>query len=269
MRSGIGNSASDPFYVSNVSPGGVTPPALTPGDPGYVVASQPTASALNAQVVGNVAGGAASAGNPLKFGGVFNSTLPTYTNGNQTETQTGARGEIIMRLGGAFATGADGVTNSIIHATGQNQTVALASYAGYYFNGTTWDRMRGDTIGIYVVARPGADAGAGIVPTTTVAQTSLLVKAAAGNLFSASMTAGATAGFFIAYNAASAPAPAAALTAGLILAAVPVATGGFASIGGNPIPDRFGIGIVLLFSTSTTTYTVPANPALHMRATAV
>jgi hypothetical protein len=90
-------------------------------------------------------------------------------------------------------------------------------------------------------------------------------KASAGNLYGASMVASTTAGFLIAYNAATIPASGAALTAAQVLYVVPVVANGFASIGGNIIPDRFSNGIVLLFSTSTTTYTVPAALALHMR----
>lgn len=112
---------------------------------------------------------------------------------------------------------------------------------------------------------PSGAAGAAITPVVASAASALVVKASAGNLYGASMTAGATAGFFIAYNAAAAPAGGAALTAAQILAVVPVAANGFASIGDFSVPDRFSTGIVLLFSTATTTYTVPANAALHMR----
>lgn len=112
---------------------------------------------------------------------------------------------------------------------------------------------------------PATASANAITPVVASAASSLVVKASAGNLYGASMTAGATAGFLIAYNAAAAPAGGASLTAALILAAVPVAANGAASIGDFQIPDRFTTGIVLLFSTSTTTYTVPANVALHMR----
>lgn len=116
---------------------------------------------------------------------------------------------------------------------------------------------------------PAGGAAYAITPQTTVNNSALQAKASAGNLYGASMTAGATAGFLIAYNSATVPTGGAALTAALILAAVPVAANGFASIGGTPYPDRFSAGIVLLFSTSTTTYTVPTNLALHMRAAVV
>lgn len=107
-----------------------------------------------------------------------------------------------------------------------------------------------------------------IVPIVTSAASGLVVAAQAANFYSGSMVAGITAGFFIAYNATAVPAPG-ALTAGLILGVVPVAANGFASFDNSTIPDRFGVGVVLLFSTVTTAYTVPATPALHIRGKAV
>lgn len=45
------------------------------------------ASALNAQVVGNVASGSADSGNAVKVGGVFNSSFPTLTTGQRGDIQ--------------------------------------------------------------------------------------------------------------------------------------------------------------------------------------
>jgi len=112
---------------------------------------------------------------------------------------------------------------------------------------------------------PTSTAAASITPVTIVDATGLLVKAAPGNLYGASMTAGAAAGFFLAYNATAIPAPGATLTQTLILYDQPVAANGYASIGDAAMPDRFGVGIVLLFSTTKATYTAPASPALHIR----
>jgi len=118
-------------------------------------------------------------------------------------------------------------------------------------------------------AGPSAAAASAIVPAVAQAATGLLLKASPGNLYSASMTAGATAGYLIAYNATAVPASGATLTASLLLNAIAVGANGFASLGGNPVPDRFGVGIVLLFSTSLATYTVPANPAIFLRGSAL
>lgn len=52
-------------------------------------------------MVGNVASGASDSGNPVKVGGVFNTTQPTVTNGQRVDGQYTARGSTIV------ATGAD------------------------------------------------------------------------------------------------------------------------------------------------------------------
>lgn len=59
---------------------------------GTVTVKQPTASQLNAQVVGNVASLAADSGNPVKTGGVYNSSAPAPTNGQRVDTQVDSAG---------------------------------------------------------------------------------------------------------------------------------------------------------------------------------
>jgi hypothetical protein len=82
--------------------------------------TQATASSLNAQVVGAVASGASNAGNPLKTGGVFNTTQPTVTNGQIVDLQATARGALIVSTGtdtfnvtisGALGTGSNTIGN--------------------------------------------------------------------------------------------------------------------------------------------------------------
>lgn len=63
------------------------------------VVSQPTASLLNAQVVGNIASAASDSGNPVKTGGVFNTTQPTVTTGQRVDQQMTARGAAIVGTG--------------------------------------------------------------------------------------------------------------------------------------------------------------------------
>lgn len=112
---------------------------------------------------------------------------------------------------------------------------------------------------------PSSTAANSLVPVTNTGQFSLVVKASAGNFYGGSITAGATAGLLIAYNAVSAPASGAALTQNLILGAVAVAANGSAAIGDYFIPDRFSAGITLLFSTNLATFTQPANAAQFLR----
>jgi len=49
------------------------------------------------KVDGNVASGATDTGNPVKIGGVFNTTLPTVTDGQRVDQQLSANGELLTK----------------------------------------------------------------------------------------------------------------------------------------------------------------------------
>lgn len=209
-------------------------PAATPVTPvdrlGNVIGG--SGSGTTAQTVqGGSAAGTTASGNPVAQGVVYNTTAPTLTNGQVTYQQADSRG------------------NSKVAVVSLDGTVGLPF----------------TNAGLSVLATPTTTAANSITPVVGVGSSSLVVKASAGNLYSASMVAGATAGFLIAYNANAAPAAGAALTASLVLGIAQVGANGYANLGGDTIPDRFSAGITLLFSTSSTTYTVPANLALHMK----
>lgn len=106
--------------------------------------SQATASSLNAQVVGSVATGGGNAGNPVKIGAAVDTTLATLSNGNITDLKTNAKGYLLVSINDGQASTAasklgvlsDGNSNSVngMYVNGFNST----------FNGTTWDRQRGN-----------------------------------------------------------------------------------------------------------------------------
>lgn len=50
----------------------------------------------NQQIVGNVASAASDSGNPVKVGGVYNSTQPTFTNGQRGDLQLSSNGELVI-----------------------------------------------------------------------------------------------------------------------------------------------------------------------------
>lgn len=74
----IGTS-SDPVRID---PTGTTAQPIT-DNAGSLTVDNPTASNFNAQVVGNVADAATDSGNPVKIGGIFNTTPPLLTNGQR------------------------------------------------------------------------------------------------------------------------------------------------------------------------------------------
>jgi uncharacterized phage-associated protein len=96
------------------------------GADGDVFVRQATASNLNAQVVGTIASGAADSGNPVKTGGVFNTTQPTVTNAQRVDAQYTARGAAIV------STGVDtfNVTVNAALPTGANTIGAVTQASG-------------------------------------------------------------------------------------------------------------------------------------------
>lgn len=126
------------------------------------------------------------------------------------------------------------------------------------------------TAGVFSPTPTGL-AAYGIVPQVSVGQASMLVRAAAGNLYSASVVAAtnAPAFYLIALNRTSVPSANAAITAAEMMGCQYIFAGSYGSLNPDDIPDRFTTGIVLICSTSTTTYTPPnAGNILHLKARA-
>jgi len=112
-------------------------------------------------VTGNVAGGATDSGNPVKIGAKYNATLPTYTDGQRAELAINAKGELIT-VTTSGVTGADGQGNGTLAApiASSGSAGTMLSVGNYLFNGTSWDRARGDVSG--TVVQPHAMTGSRI-----------------------------------------------------------------------------------------------------------
>lgn len=89
---------------------------------------------------GSSASGAADSGNPVKVGGVYNSSLPTFTTGQRGDLQIGSRGSLHVEIWGndaasavATSTAGDGASNAgtAMYMIGRNSN----------YNGSTWDRQ--------------------------------------------------------------------------------------------------------------------------------
>jgi hypothetical protein len=165
-------------------------------------------AAGNGRVVGSVASGATDSGNPVKVGGKYNVTLPTFADGQRGDMQLTTRGKVIVTFGPG-ASGADGQANNIAYTsavTDDASTNRFLATGGSVFNGTTWDRMRGTTEGTQVLAIPSATTAVGITSvSSSAAESNHVIKASAGNLYGFSMTTGATAGFAFVANSTTAP----------------------------------------------------------------
>lgn len=251
-----------------------TPGSLSaPDGSHYVTLTDGAGNLINATggsggstVSGDVASGDPDSGNPVKVGGVYNSTQPTFTTGDRGDLQLGSRGSLRVEIfspSGANATAvlsaADALANSIgLTTTTQNEL----------YNGTTWDRQRSlgsgaslqtSTTGVPVaVSVPNNATQCGIVSTATSAAASAIVlKASAGNLFSINVNATA-AGFIMVFDATAAPADG---------AVTPVYTFPVAANGGYSTdfeyPIRCNTGITLVYS-STGPFTKTASATAFM-----
>lgn len=135
------------------------------------------------QVQGNVAAAAADSGNPVKIGAVYAASMPTVADGQRANLLTDSRGRLIVSsqppdtsAAGWNVTNADAIAASSAAVAQQELGFNLV------FNGTSFDRMRGDTNG--TVMQPAlsatfwqyAAASGGIVSSTA----DVAVKAAAG-----------------------------------------------------------------------------------------
>jgi hypothetical protein len=114
----------------------------------------------------------------------------------------------------------------------------------------------GSTIGA-VILNPSATTGYGISAVTLTGVTANLVKSSAGNLYGINATqplSNGVAGYVVAYDAAAAPASGAALTASLIRWNTQIGAQQTIAMQFD-IPYAFTNGIVLLATTSLSTYT--------------
>jgi len=113
---GTFNTTPTTIVSGNMSPLQMTSAARLIVDGSQV--TQPVSGTVTAnqgsppwQVVGNVASGSADSNNPVKVGGIFNTTQPTVTTGQRVDAQATSRGELLI---------AKGVTGFSIDNTGFN-----------------------------------------------------------------------------------------------------------------------------------------------------
>jgi hypothetical protein len=134
------------------------------------------------QVQGNVANGVADSGNPVKIGARVVNGISPFALGNRTDLLTNLYGQLMVATLSTWGA-TDGWSNvNIGQSYGPDTTNLLPGVANIIFNGSTWDRQRGDVNGIAVQPALSANfwsyaaAASGIVNTTTA----VTVKTAAG-----------------------------------------------------------------------------------------
>lgn len=92
-------------------------------------------------VGGPVASGVTTSGNPVKQGGVFNTTPPTVTTGQAVEAQFSNRGVPLVNIVGGTPGSAVNVLSVFVDGGGlPNGVLASADY-NIIYNGSGWDRL--------------------------------------------------------------------------------------------------------------------------------
>lgn len=98
---------------------------------------------------GAVADAGTDSGNPLKVGGIYESTPATYTNGQRANLHTGTRGSLAVQLmlPDSVSTPSYAASNADAVASGSTNTRPQTVSLGFIYNGTTFDRTRSSTVG--------------------------------------------------------------------------------------------------------------------------
>lgn len=110
---------------------------------------------------GNIASGVADSGNPVKMGGVNNTTAPTLTNGQRGDVQLGVRGSQFVYIKSDGNNNAADVSSSGADGSSVGNMLNVYS-AGRLWNSATYDRAPGNTTGAFVagaIAAGAADSG--------------------------------------------------------------------------------------------------------------
>lgn len=108
-----------------------------------------SSGALGDVVVGNIAHDGVDSGNPVKVGGVGSASPALVAVGDRTNLWTSLQGAVVVS-GANQAAGADAGTFTISFVTTDSANAGRLNVAGSVFNGTTWDRARGDVNGTVV-----------------------------------------------------------------------------------------------------------------------
>lgn len=119
-------------------------------------------------VIGDKNSGATDNGSaPVKIGGVYRSTKPTYSDGQRTELQVGTRGATWVEIAAP-----DQTSRADVRASADAITAAIvalgANGLGYVYNGASWDRLRTPNV-IKTVAAVAITAGTGATIWTPTA----------------------------------------------------------------------------------------------------
>jgi len=188
----LSNGNTEPAYLAGVVLSDSAGVEYGTGNPLPVTATVTGTGAFNlTQTGGNVlTADDAAAGTtvPVPVGGVYNTTLPSYSALDRTQWQSDSAGNLRARMIGAATSGSDTVANNAIASVTvttdtTNTSLRPLSVVMNTFDGTQWIRTRSNTVanggaalseaGPYVLGRATADAqikgSGGFIHTISIA----------------------------------------------------------------------------------------------------
>jgi hypothetical protein len=207
----------------------------------------------------------AAPANELLIGGEFNTTPTTITSGNASPLQLDSAANLLVNVNTALPAGANTI-GAVTQASGpwsENQTqvnsAAINTGTGASGTGTQRVAVSNDSS---IALQPTSSSSLAIAPVVSAAAEGTHVfKASAGNLYSAYVTTGGTAGFLLIFNTTTAPADGAVTPIHCVQAPANTTVG--VSFSGMP-PESFSTGISAAFSTTGCfTKTVSATAFFH------
>lgn len=202
----------------------------------------------------------------------YNASQPTLFTGAPGAIQCDVKGNIRTVITTSGDTSAVATGNNVGDGSLNSLNRLFVYSANELSNGTSWDWMRsvpGATAGLgggvlAVADIPNSSANSAIVPAKCTAVCgSLIVKAAAGNLYRVAITTGASAGYLMVFDATTPPADG-TVTPVLCRA---VAANASLDVSHAGAPDRYSTGITAVFSTTGCfTKTISATAAIEAMA---
>lgn len=252
------------------------------------ISAPPTSSALQVgptgananQVQGTAASGATAVGSPVQTGGVYNTTLPTLTNGQAGAVQLSSRGAVWTVIGdnsgsAGSLVGTGQLTPSNI-GNGLVTTSVIELNTGTANNFAQASNIAGAiTAGTSDMAVAEAPHNVALFTPAVTAGVSTLTLASAKNLYTAYLTNTDTVVHWLwIVNTSSAPVNGSfstGIASGNVQDCIEVAAGTTGSIGGLPIPEPFSVGVYLANSTTgcgaaSSTLTLSTVGAMHLLA---
>lgn len=137
---------------------------------------------------------------PVPGGGIYQVTMPTYSDLDRTQFQFTTRGllKTLTSFIAGNANGSDGLANSNQAQLNDSATLVNAGLFlpvwNYFFNGTTWDRVRsGGVTGMAGVTPQATPSGAASFLNIAAGQATTTVKSGAGTLYAIILNSAATA----------------------------------------------------------------------------